>query len=191
MIKALIFDCFGVFYPDPVFAYMHDYKTPKSDGEALHELDKQAAVGELSKQGFVKQAAKITGQSPLDTEQRFFKGVDYDKKLAEFIPTIRDQYKTALLSNIGADMMEGFFSHSDYTKLFDEVVLSGAVGIAKPDPAIFELTCKRLGVELNEAVMIDDMQSTVDFVRTLGMKGICYKDFEQFRSELESLLRSQ
>ena len=191
MIKALIFDCFGVFYPDPVFAYMHDYKTPKSDGEALHDLDKQAAIGELSKEGFVEQAAKITGQSPLDTEQRFFKGVDYDNKLAEFIPTIRDQYKTALLSNIGADMMEGFFSHSDYAKLFDEVVLSGAVGIAKPEPAIFELTCKRLGVELNEAVMIDDMQSTVDFVRTLGMKGICYKDFEQFISELESLLRSQ
>jgi HAD superfamily hydrolase (TIGR01509 family) len=88
-------------------------------------------------------------------------------------------------------MMEGFFSHSDYAKLFDEVVLSGAVGIAKPVPAIFELTCKRLGVELNEAVMIDDMQSTVDFVRTLGMKGICYKDFEQFSSELETLLRSQ
>ncbi|MCX6805870.1 MAG: HAD-IA family hydrolase, partial [Patescibacteria group bacterium] len=61
----------------------------------------------------------------------------------------------------------------------------------KPDPAIFELTCKRLGVELNEAVMIDDMQSTVDFVRTLGMKGICYKDFEQFSSELETLLRAQ
>jgi hypothetical protein len=67
MIKALIFDCFGAFYLDPVFAYMRDPQTPKLDGEALHDLDKQAAVGELSKQGFVKQAAKITGQSIAET----------------------------------------------------------------------------------------------------------------------------
>jgi hypothetical protein len=46
---------------------MRDPQTPKLDGEALHDLDKQAAVGELSKQGFVKQAAKITGQSIAET----------------------------------------------------------------------------------------------------------------------------
>lgn len=188
MVKALIFDCFGVFYPDPVFAFMRDPQTPETDSEALHELDKQAAVGKLSKGQFIEQAAKITGQSIVETEQRFFKGTDFNKKLSEFIPMIRNQYSTALLSNIGADMMDDFFSQDDYTKYFDEVVLSGAVGIAKPDPAIFELTCQRLGVELNEAVMIDDMQSTVDFVKTLGMQSICYKDFDQFMSELETLL---
>lgn len=188
MIKALIFDCFGVFYPDPVFAFMRDPQTSESDAKALHNLDKQAAIGKLSKVGFVEQASKITGQSITETEQRFFKGIDFNNKLAEFIPTIRNQYKTALLSNIGVDMMDGFFSPNDYPKYFDEVVLSGSVGIAKPDPAIFELMCRRLGVAFDEAIMIDDMQSTIDFVKTLGMQGICYRDFKQFMLKLESIV---
>lgn len=188
MIKALIFDCFGVFYLDPVLAYMRDPKTPKASGEALHDLDKLAAIGKLPKVEYIKRASKITGQSIAKTEQRFFEGVGFNNKLAEFIPTIRNQYKTALLSNIGADMMEGFFSQGDYVKYFDEVILSGAIGIAKPDPAIFKITCKKLGVKLNEAIMIDDIQSTTNLVKTLGMHSICYKDFDQFILELKSLL---
>lgn len=41
MIKALIFDCFGVFYTDPVFAYMRDPQTPLEKANALHALDEE------------------------------------------------------------------------------------------------------------------------------------------------------
>ena len=94
-----------------------------------------------------------------------------------------------MLSNIGGDMMDGFFSPQERQHLFDVVILSGDVKMAKPDKAIFELACERLGVELSEAVMIDDMQRTCDIVRTFGMQSICYRDFRQFRAELTSLIQ--
>lgn len=72
MTKALIFDCFGVFYVDPVFAYMRDPQTPPEKAKALHALDEQAARGTLSKNGFVVQAAELLDISPADAEQRFF-----------------------------------------------------------------------------------------------------------------------
>lgn len=59
MIKAIIFDCFGLFYVDPVFAYMRDSATPLEKAKALHDLDKQAARGTLTKQGFVEQASVL------------------------------------------------------------------------------------------------------------------------------------
>jgi FMN phosphatase YigB (HAD superfamily) len=59
--------------------------------------------------------------------------------------------------------------------------------MAKPDKEIFELTCQRLGVELSEAIMIDDQQSTCDIVKTYGMQSICYKGFDHLLDELHSI----
>lgn len=189
MIKALIFDCFGVFYTDPVFAYMRDPATPSDKAEALHDLDKQAAVGTLDKQGFVMQASSLLGISESESEQRFFHSSDRNERLVELVQELRKTYKVGLLSNIGGDMMDGFFSVEERKQLFDAVILSGDVKMAKPDRAIFELACKQLGVELDEAIMIDDMQTTCDIVKTYGMESVCYKDFEQFQTELAAMLK--
>lgn len=189
MIKALIFDCFGVFYLDPVFAYMRDPLTPPEKAETLHSLDKQAARGMLDKAGFIAEAATLVGITESQAEQRFFYGPERNKRLVRFVQKLRGTYKVAMLSNIGGDMMDGFFSPEERQGLFDIVVLSGDVKMAKPDRSIFELTCERLGVELNEAVMIDDMQTTCDIVKTFGMQSVCYKDFEQCRAELATILK--
>lgn len=189
MIKALIFDCFGVFYTDPVFAYMREPATPPGKAEALHSLDKQAAVGELHKESFVAQAAQLLDISEADSEQRFFHSDERNERLVEFVRQLRTNYKIAMLSNIGGDMMDGFFSAEEREQLFDTVILSGDVKMAKPDRAIFELACKRLGVKMHETVMIDDMQTTCDIVKTFGMGSICYKDFEQFQNELATILK--
>lgn len=184
MIKAIIFDCFGVFYVDPVFAYMRDPATPPDKAEALHDLDKQAARGTLSKQSFAEQASALLSIAPEAAEQRFFQSKGRDERLVALVKELRQQYKIGLLSNIGADMMDGFFAPTEREELFDVAILSGEVKMAKPDKEIFELACQRLGVELNEAVMIDDQQSTCDIVKTYGMQSICYKDFEQCVREL-------
>ncbi len=188
MIKALIFDCFGVFYTDPVFTYMRESTTPPEKAKALHSLDEQAARGTLDKTGFVTQAASIVGVTESEAEQRFFHSSKRNEYLIKYVQELRQQYKVAMLSNIGGDMMDGFFSLEEQQQLFDAVILSGDVKMAKPDRAIFELVCLGLGVELDEAVMIDDMQTTCDIVKSFGMKSICYQSFEQCKSELAAIL---
>jgi hypothetical protein len=113
MIRALIFDCFGVFYPDPVFAYMRDPQTPPEKAHALHQLDKQAAVGALSKAGFVRQAAALLNLPAAQVEQRFFCGTNRNQELIDFAQAVRATYKIALLSNIGGDMMDGFLPQTN------------------------------------------------------------------------------
>jgi len=188
MIKALIFDCFGVFYTDPVFAYMREPATPPEKAKALHSLDEQAAKGTLDKAGFVAQAASIVGITEAETEQRFFHSTERNEHLVKYVQELRQQYKVAMLSNIGGDMMDGFFLPEERERLFDVVILSGDVKIAKPDRAIFELACQRLNVKLNEAVIIDDMQTTCDIVKSFGMKSVCYQSFEQCKLELSAIL---
>src|SRR5258706_6510385 len=162
MIRALIFDCFGVFYPDPVFTYMRNPQTPPEKAEALHTLDEQAARGKLTKSGFIKQAASLLHKSSKDTEIQFFQRHDNNQKLIDCIINARSNYKTALLSNIGGDMTDGFFTPEEREQLFDIVILSGNEKFAKPDKEFFTLACERLGVLPQEAIMIDDIQGNCD-----------------------------
>ncbi|WP_052667977.1 HAD family hydrolase [Nitriliruptor alkaliphilus] len=55
---------------------------------------------------------------------------------------------------------------------FDEVVISGEVGLRKPDPAIFTLACARLEVAPEETVFVDDLAANVAAARRVGMRAI-------------------
>ena len=101
----------------------------------------------------------------------------------------RSRYKTELLSNIGGDMMDGFFTPQEREELFDVVIFSGNEKFAKPDKEFFALACERLGVIPQEAIMIDDVEHNCDAAKSIGMQAICYKDFEQFEREINLLLK--
>lgn len=187
MTRALIFDCFGVFYPDPVFAYMRNPSTPAEKAEALHELDKQAAVGNLSKADFVREAANLLNKPADEVERQFFQGTDRNQELVDFVQRARKKYKVALLSNIGGDMLDGFFTPEERERLFDVVILSGDVKMAKPDPAIFQLTLDKLGAKAMETIFIDDSVNHIKGAEKIGIRSIQFQSNEQLKKALAEL----
>lgn len=188
-IKALIFDCFGVFYPDPVFTYMKYPKTPPEKARTPHSLDEQAVRGKLSKNTFINQAAILLNKPELDIEIQFFHRHSTYKQLIDFVKHIRADYKTALLSNIGKDMMDAFFTPEELHELYDVTILSGNEGFAKLDKEIFTLTCQRLKLPPQEKILIDDVQKYCNVAKSFDLQTICYEDFSQFHREITSLLK--
>jgi epoxide hydrolase-like predicted phosphatase len=71
--------------------------------------------------------------------------------------------------------------------LFDVVVDSCEVGLRKPEPAIYELVCERLGVRPGEAVFIDDIPLNVAGAEAVGMTGIVFEGTEQAIDALRTL----
>jgi putative hydrolase of the HAD superfamily len=67
----------------------------------------------------------------------------------------REGYRLALVSNV-SDTAAIPITHLGLDRLFDELVLSHEVGILKPDPAIYELACQRLGVSPEETMFVAD-----------------------------------
>ena len=57
-------------------------------------------------------------------------------------------------------------------ELFDVIVDSSEVGVRKPDPAIYLLTCERLGVTPEVSVFVDDHPGNVAAAEALGMAGV-------------------
>jgi putative hydrolase of the HAD superfamily len=58
----------------------------------------------------------------------------------------------------------------------------------KPEPAIYRLTCERLGVEASECLFIDDIEVNCDAARAIGMTAVHFRDDEQAIREIGAAL---
>jgi epoxide hydrolase-like predicted phosphatase len=92
--------------------------------------------------------------------------------------------RTALLSNSWGD----HYPAELFDGLFDAVVISGRVGMRKPDAEIFRHTAELLGLEPAECVMVDDLPHNVRGAVAAGMVAVQHTDTDSTRAELEVLL---
>jgi epoxide hydrolase-like predicted phosphatase len=97
------------------------------------------------------------------------------------------RYKLAVLSNAPPDLSR-WLDTWGILDLFDPVFCSGDEGVKKPDPAAFEVTLERLGVEPEEAVFIDDAPGNVKVARSLGLHAILFTTAEALAEELGTML---
>ena len=91
--------------------------------------------------------------------------------------------RTGLLSNSWGNE----YDRSDWHEMFDAVVISGEVGMRKPEPRIFELALKRIGLPAEECVFIDDMAHNIVAAEQAGLVGIVHRTFDETAAELETL----
>ncbi|NIH77861.1 HAD family hydrolase [Amycolatopsis viridis] len=89
----------------------------------------------------------------------------------------------ALLSNAPSSFAR-FAERQDWMRHFRVRVFSGDVGVAKPDPEIFELLVARLGVPAGDCVFFDDRQSNVDGARAAGLRAHRWDGAEAARAVL-------
>jgi FMN phosphatase YigB (HAD superfamily) len=95
------------------------------------------------------------------------------RALADVVAALRGRgVRTAILSNDpggpGADRLRELGGG----RFVDEVVLSGDVGVAKPDPRSYLLVAQRLGLEPAQCVFVDDLVGNVRGATAAGMVGV-------------------
>jgi putative hydrolase of the HAD superfamily len=56
-----------------------------------------------------------------------------------------------------------------YERLFDPMVISCEIGVAKPDPAYFRQTLDRLGLPAGQVLFVDDVLANVESAREVGL----------------------
>jgi epoxide hydrolase-like predicted phosphatase len=100
-----------------------------------------------------------------------------------------DGYRTAILTN-NVKEWGSYWKRSIPLDLFDLIVDSCDVGLRKPDPAIYHLTCERLGVAPEAAVFLDDTRRHVEAARQVGLHGILVRDPWAALAELDAVLES-
>ena len=125
-----------------------------------------------------------------DLKVRLFSRVGPDEAMIAAVRRARELgVPTGLISNSwGGNYGEGGYDRAMFDELFDVVVISGGVGLRKPQPEIYRLAADRLKVEPGDCVFVDDFEVNAVGATAVGMLGIRHRDADETIPQLEGFL---
>lgn len=184
MIKAIIFDCFGVLVTSSYEPFKQKYFG--NDQSLIDEfmwIENRSSRGEITLEEADIEFARIAQISPEQAATELSRN-PRNAQLLDYINELKKDYKIGMLSNVADDRLSELFNDEDIAA-FDDIVLSYQVGLAKPDERIYRLSAQRLDMDPEDCLFIDDNSSYCVGARLVGMRTILYEDFEQFKRQLE------
>jgi epoxide hydrolase-like predicted phosphatase len=157
----------------------------RADPDALGLL-RGLETGELDEAAFEPRFAKLLG---LDAHEglidRLFSDLGPDERMVGAV-------KAAKAAGLGTGLISNSWGLGIYdrapTDLFDATVISGDVGLHKPQPEIYLLACERLAVKPAECVFVDDLRENIAGAEAVGMTGVLHRDPAETLPRLEELL---
>jgi epoxide hydrolase-like predicted phosphatase len=184
VIKAIVFDFFGVICSNEYWQLAKDYSQANFDFQKSAE---QTNLGSIPWQSFISKLAAATNKTT-DEVNQMYSSERLDPRLIGLIEILHKKYKIGLLTNANHQFIDDILNRNNILRLFDTVVISSKEGIIKPDPKIYQLVLDRLGVKAQESIYIDDLEKHVEGANKLGIHGILYKDFNNLQLELSRLI---
>jgi putative hydrolase of the HAD superfamily len=163
-------------YADVIRPWVLDAEDPSGNGNPIHALER----GECTTEEFERLlAARIMSRdgSPVSPDgllDRMFAGNTYCDPMHAAVQAAREAgLRTGLLSNSWG--VDDYPRHL-FPGLFDVVVISGEVGMRKPEPRIFRHAVELLGLSPQECVFIDDIEVNVVAAEEVGMTAVLHTD---------------
>jgi putative hydrolase of the HAD superfamily len=158
----------------------------RENPEALG-LVRSLETGDISEEDFSRDFGALLGIDDRDDlVNRMFGYIQPDEEMVEAVRRARAAgVRTGLLSN---SMGAGRYDRSAFPELFDGVVISGEVGMHKPQPEIFELACERVGLAPADCVFVDDLRENCEGAEAVGITAVLHRGAASTLPELEKLL---
>ena len=141
--------------------------------------------GQMTEEEFEVALAGRLGVAPERLIDRLFAKMQPEPLVIEAVAAAKRQgVRCGLLSNSWGHR----YDRTRWQELFDATVISGEIGMRKPDPEIYALAAERLGVAASETVFVDDIPHNLAPAEAIGMATIHHTDPETTVAELERLL---
>ena len=187
MIRAIIFDCFGVLAADGWSPFKRQYLADPDKALAVAKIGKAVDEGERSYEDMISETARIANV----TEQVVRVAVEHkvpNEELFSYISsTLKPKYKIGLLSNASYNVLKHLFTAEQVT-VFDATALSYEIGLVKPSLEMFQAIAARLGVRPEECVLVDDQARHCAGAIAAGLQAIEYTSVAQCIAELHKIL---
>lgn len=196
-IRAVFFDFGGVIqrteYQSPRQRLAERFGMDYDDMDRLvfaSESARLASLGKITEEAHWSEVLKRLKRPAAERtaiQNEFFGGDIVDRALLDFIRSLRGGFRTGLITNAWSGM-RAFLQKQGLLALFDDVIISAEVGVAKPEAGIYHIALEQARVRAEEAVFVDDVQANVDACRRVGMKGILFDDPGDAMRRLKQLL---
>jgi epoxide hydrolase-like predicted phosphatase len=200
-IKALVFDCGGVVLRDGDESYYARWESQLGmpEGSLKQKLYSglvwsQAESGQITETAFWRTAGESLGLSRAQADalaSDAWKSWSVDPVVLSLVQRARSRFRVGMLSNATNVLETKLRRIYGIAELFDPIINSSRVGVAKPDPAIYQELFKRMHLEPGEIVFIDDRADNVAAAAALGMHVIWFVSPDELERQLSPYLSAQ
>ena len=199
-IRAIVFDIGGVLEITPNLGVDAKWEQklhlePGEINKRLNQVWKGGSMGTISEEQIHKSIGEIMEMSEalvneyMEDVWREYLGA-LNVELADYFRSLRPKYKTAIISNSFVGAREKEAEHYQFDTICDFIIYSHEVGLRKPDPRIFTLTCERLGLQPSEVIFLDDHDEVMTSARELGIYCIQFRDNAQAIADIEACIQA-
>src|SRR5438132_11992050 len=131
MIKAIIFDCFGVLTADKWKEFV--VTLPDEQRQPARDLNHAYDAGTINEDDFIDKVKELTGRNPGEVENLTEDEIGKNTQLLDYVRQLKKKYKIGLLSNVATNWVRDYFLTEEEQKLFDAMVFSFEAKVTKPD----------------------------------------------------------
>ena len=196
MIKAIIFDMDGLMIDSERVTFECYQERLKDMNLTMDEEFYKTLLGKPIK-GIYQRFYDVYGNDfPIETviqdvhqlmAERFEKeGVPVKKGLVELLHYLKDNnYKTIVATSSNRDRVDKILAQAKITEFFDDSICGDEVTKGKPNPEVFLKSCQKLGVNVDEAIVLEDSEAGIQASYDANIKVICIPDMKYPEKQYE------
>ena len=190
MIKAVIFDMDGLMIDSERVTFEGYQHIMSKMGKTITEDFYITLLGKPIK-GIFQRFYDVYGNDfPIESvitdvhqymAERFeTEGVPLKTGLVELLKYCREKgYRTIVATSSNRNRVDTILKSADIEQYFDDSICGDEVTKGKPDPEVFLKSCMKLGVNTDEAVVLEDSEAGIQASYAAGIKVICVPDMKQ------------
>jgi putative hydrolase of the HAD superfamily len=198
-VRAVFFDFGGVIgHWDREYVAAFETEHGMPEGGVLKALYGTAGwrdveVGRIAVDDWLAQvdiALKGAADKPMPSAHEVWSRLwnDMDQDVIALARRLRSNYKVGVLSNTTVMLEEEVLAPNGILDMWDVVINSARLGIAKPDAGIYHAAAAAVGLRPEECVHIDDLENNVLGAEAAGLRGVHHRgDFAELTAQLRAL----
>lgn len=196
MIKAIIFDMDGLMIDSERVTFECYQERLKDMNLTMDEEFYKTLLGKPIK-GIYQRFYDVYGNDfPIENviqdvhqlmAERFeTEGVPVKKGLVELLHYLKDNnYKTIVATSSNRDRVDKILAQAKITEFFDDSICGDEVTKGKPNPEVFFKSCQKLGVNVDEAIVLEDSEAGIQASYDANIKVICIPDMKYPEKQYE------
>ena len=194
MIKAIIFDMDGLMIDSERVTFECYQERLKDMNLTMDEEFYKTLLGKPIK-GIYQRFYDVYGNDfPIENviqdvhqlmAERFeTEGVPVKKGLVELLHYLKDN-KTIVATSSNRDRVDKILAQAKITEFFDDSICGDEVTKGKPNPEVFLKSCQKLGVNVDEAIVLEDSEAGIQASYDANIKVICIPDMKYPEKQYE------
>ena len=196
MIKAIIFDMDGLMIDSERVTFECYQERLKDMNLTMDEEFYKTLLGKPIK-GIYQRFYDVYGNDfpiqnviqdvhQLMAERFETEGVPVKKGLVELLHYLKDNnYKTIVATSSNRDRVDKILAQAKITEFFDDSICGDEVTKGKPNPEVFLKSCQKLGVNVDEAIVLEDSAAGIQASYDANIKVICIPDMKYPEKQYE------